>query len=311
LEAGKKLDELTAELQYQRELLIEMCDESRSTPRIIHSPAFVHHKMQTILPDGIVLELENNYPKGVIYAPAAKNYIKWKSPDSKPDLKGIYRKRNRNVLQKSYVVEYVRRVAFEGMESAENYKNGVINGIRRLSSELAETNGEDVSSIGFLPSTITIDIPLNDVVFKQTIATSDKRFQRSGMGIPGEIIYFYCGTLREKWSKPSKDGTYKWKKVKDTDYFPVAVRMNDLTGKYELDLQDIPEDLDIDGLTLALNYHKYEYGFTASCDAVAEVVAAGEARTSNEIELDVLKLPQWWHDENPIPEGAWQPPIVA
>lgn len=300
-EAGKKLDGLTEELAYQEKLLVDMLDESLGV-RIIHTPAFIHHKMQAVLPPAIVLELENNYPEGAIFAPKAKNYIKWKTPDSYPDAKGNYRKRNRTIVQKTHVIKYVEIMCFQGVDKAIEYRNAVINGMRILSHSLAVGNAESVPEPVLLPTPDIIEITVNDIAIKSRIATNDKKMQASGMGTVGEVIHYYWGHRYEVFKKPSKDGTFKRTVGK---HFPIALHKDVETGDFSLDVQDFPDDIDPQLVTFALNLERYELDYINTTDAVMAVMEQCSARTSNAIDTPGLTLPEWWLIENQPESGSF------
>ena len=127
------------------------------------------------------IDLELNCPNGAIYAPAMKNYIYWKTPESIPTTKGVYRRRNRSELQKEFPIEFIRRWAFEGKSQAHEYSN---DWIQKLSGF--------VMNNGNLIKKHTIQDPKK---LKGDEKSLNKALPEANCGEVGETIYYYWGQV--------------------------------------------------------------------------------------------------------------------
>jgi DNA polymerase elongation subunit (family B) len=75
---------------------------------------------QSVLPEGFRLELD--WQDKSVFVSARKNYIIYNSDGSVYDRKGgVYRSRDRNKLSKECMVEFIRRLLFEGPDAAKAY----------------------------------------------------------------------------------------------------------------------------------------------------------------------------------------------
>jgi len=75
---------------------------------------------QSTLPEGFKLELDWN--DKCVFVSARKNYIIYNSDGSVYDRKGgVYRSRDRNRLSKECMVDFIRRLVFEGADVAKQY----------------------------------------------------------------------------------------------------------------------------------------------------------------------------------------------
>jgi hypothetical protein len=75
---------------------------------------------QSVLPEGFKLELD--WQDKCVFVSARKNYIIYNSDGSVYDRKGgVYRSRDRNKLSKECMVEFIRRLLFEGPYAAKAY----------------------------------------------------------------------------------------------------------------------------------------------------------------------------------------------
>jgi len=75
---------------------------------------------QSVLPEGFKLELDWN--DKCVFVSARKNYIIYNSDGSVYDRKGgVYRSRDRNRLSKECMVDFIRRLVFEGADVAKQY----------------------------------------------------------------------------------------------------------------------------------------------------------------------------------------------
>lgn len=174
------------------------------------NPEFIWAQVQACLPEGISVDLEENYRDGAMFAPKMKNYVFWADKDSKPKTKGLFRKRNRSKLQKSFPITYAHKWAYDSLEKADEYYQSTVN---------------------FLQSA-----PLNSVlpwcVFTQRIAVSNKSFVEANVGERGQKVTFY-------WAAAQKyTPTGKLRKV--LDRFPVRVRRQD-DDSLLVDQQSLPD----------------------------------------------------------------------
>lgn len=156
------------------------------------NPEWIWQAAQSQLPEGIVIELEQNCPNGAVYAPAMKNYIFWESPEKAPKLKGVYRKRNRSELQKEFPIEFIRLWAFEGEGLAHKFGNDWI----------SKLSGFKVTNKNILRSHTIIDPKT------KKLPTEEKRLNKllieSGCGEIGETISYYWASKQRIGSKGKK-----------------------------------------------------------------------------------------------------------
>lgn len=174
------------------------------------NPEFIWAQVQACLPEGISVDLEENYPTGALFAPKMKNYVLWPDKDSKPKTKGMFRKRNRSKLQKSFPITYAHTWAYDSFEKAEEY-------YERLIYDLESSSLDDL---------------LNKVVFTQRIAVNNKLFVEANVGERGQKVTFY-------WAAAQKyTPTGKLRKV--LDRFPIRVKRQD-DDTLVVDQQPLPE----------------------------------------------------------------------
>jgi DNA polymerase elongation subunit (family B) len=305
----KKLQtDLTRQLRYKKDML----DVTRRC-RVRHTPEFVHAQMQASLPMGseqidasdiekvgIVLELEEIYPEGVIYAPKAKNYIKFANENAKPSVKGIYRKRNRTPLQKKYLIEYIRVLAFRGKHEAMLYRNAVVNAIRRLSVSLGTSAGQTNNLFLELESgEYNVTLSLKDITTTQRIPNNSKWLVECNLGEAGgaEKVSYYWGHILQ-FGKPTKQYP-KGRPIKGKE-FPIRVTIDD-QWNYSVNPQHIPSIFNPEHILYSLDATRYENAFLESIAAIDAVITAGEERISMTIEDDDLKLPEWYVEELVVP----------
>ncbi len=311
-DAEKDLDKAKKAVTRQINCLAEMLDVGRCD-RMIHTPEFVHHKMQEVLPYGsdapdasdigkvgIVLDLEENCPDGIIYAPKAKNYIKFKSEDAEPSVKGIYRKRNRTPLQKEHLIKYIKIRAFKGEVESNLYINAVLNAIRDLSVSLAAAAGQTVAPSAQLDSgDYKVELTLKDVTTTQRIPSNGKWLTECNMGEPGgsDKVSFYWGHLskRGKATKAFPDG----RPIKGKE-FPIRVIIGD-DWTHTVMPQHIPDTFNRADIAFTLDLDRYEGNFLKSVADIDGVIAQGESRTSMTIDDEDLKLPAWYIEELDTP----------
>lgn len=157
------------------------------------NPEWIWQAAQSVLPEGIVIDLEENCPNGAVYAPVMKNYIFWKTPEIAPKLKGVYRKRNRTGLQKEFPIEFIRLWAFEGKQLAHKFTNDWI----------AKLSGFKVTNKNILFSHTITDHKT------KKLPTAEKRLNKllieSGCGQIGETINYYWAS-KQKIGKHGKKG---------------------------------------------------------------------------------------------------------
>lgn len=148
------------------------------------NPEWIWQATQAVLPEGIVIDLEQNCPKGVVYAPAMKNYVFWEKPGDKPKLKGVFRKRNRSELQKEFPIEFIRLWGFEGKQQASKFGNEWI----------SKLSGFKCTSKNLLITHTIIDPKT------KKLPGDEKRLNKllieSGCGEIGETIVYYWGSRK-------------------------------------------------------------------------------------------------------------------
>jgi DNA polymerase, archaea type len=207
------------------------------------NPIWIWYAAQSVLPEGIVIDLEQNCPDGAVYAPAMKNYIFWEKPEDEPKLKGIYRKRNRSLLQKEFPIEFIRRWAFEGKTSAHKYGNEWITKI----SDFIVSN-----------KNVLISETIQDLKkLKGDEKKHHKLLIESNCGEIGEEIVYYWGSRQHYAASGRKNGIkpfpirrYLDGRVPNNQEFPCAnedVNKNVYIEKYVSDLETkvIPYSPDI------------------------------------------------------------------
>jgi DNA polymerase elongation subunit (family B) len=169
------------------------------------NPEYVWQYAQSTLPDGIEIDLEINYSDGAIYAPKMKNYIYWENGKSKPKMKGVFRKRNRSLLQKNFPVEYIHKLAFESRESADKYFYEMM--------------------------TLLTGVDFNKAIITQTITVYDTELIKANVGVIGESVSYYWGT-RQKFTKTGKtSGTVAFP-IK----YPIIQQLPDSVNKDHIDM---------------------------------------------------------------------------
>ena len=144
------------------------------------NPIHIHREVQNVLPDGIKIDLEDNFPDGAIFAPKMKNYLYWASADSKPKTKGIFRKRNRCGIQKEFPIKFCHIWAFQSFEKAVEYYQQ------------------------YLQHVDNDDLTLEEITFSQRIAKGNKTFVEAGLGDWGDKVHFYWGSVQKFTPKTGK-----------------------------------------------------------------------------------------------------------
>jgi DNA polymerase I len=167
-------------------------------------PVEIHNRVQSILPESIKIDLEDNFPDGAIFAPKMKNYLYWPTPDSKPVTKGLFRKRNRCGIQIEFPIEFCHRWAFDSFESAIKYYEQYID---RLENS---------------------DLSIEEITFSQRIPKGNKTFVESGLGEEGDKVHYYWGSVQRF--------TPTGKLKKRLDRHPVRVLQQD--GVFRIDPQE-------------------------------------------------------------------------
>lgn len=187
------------------------------------NPEYVWCAIQSVLPEGISVDLELNCPNGAIYAPKMKNYLYWKPSEEEGEenvmcvyAKGVFRKRNRSELQKAFPIEYLRRFAFESKESANEYFNECV-------TKLTGTK-----------------LDRESVKITRVIEEKDKALLAANLGIVGETVSFYWGT-RQNYVKGNRNKTNGKKP------FPIRVPI----------LQELPNGIELDDIDMQVNLDVY------------------------------------------------------
>lgn len=127
----------------------------------------IHAIAQQALPPGILIDLDENL--GACFMKAAKNYVFFETEDSKPQIKGLYRKRNRSLMQKEFPLEYIRKLIFQGDTVAEEYYKDWYWNLKDN------------------------DVDLSYLMFHQRIGKADKRLSGAGLGVPGDKVKYIWG----------------------------------------------------------------------------------------------------------------------
>jgi DNA polymerase elongation subunit (family B)/uncharacterized phage-like protein YoqJ len=227
---------------------IEEIDDSLLTDKFVHpnkgyeinpilngcvNPEYIWMKLEDSMPSGMGIDLEVNCPDGAIYAPAMKNYIFWEAPEDEPKLKGVYRKRNRSLLQKEFPIEFIRRWAFEGKTSAHKYGN---EWITRISDFIVSNKN------------VIITETIQDIKkLKGDEKKHHKLLIESNCGEVGETISYYWGSRQHYAASGRKNGIkafpirrYLDGRVPNNQEFPCAnedVNKNVYIEKYVDDLE--------------------------------------------------------------------------
>lgn len=182
------------------------------------NPEYIWCAIQEVLPDGISVDLELNCPNGAIYAPKMKNYLYWKPSKEDKNVmsvhaKGVFRKRNRSELQKTFPIEYLRRFAFESKESANEYFNECV-------TKLTGTK-----------------LDRDSVTITKVIEAKDKALLEANLGVVGENVSFYWGTRQHYTKTGRKNGNKP---------FPISVPMlQELPDGVKLDDIDMQVNLKV------------------------------------------------------------------
>lgn len=177
------------------------------------NPEYVWCAIQSVLPEGISVDLELNCPDGAIYAPKMKNYLYWESPDKKPKAKGVFRKRNRSELQKAFPIEYLRRFAFESKESANEYFNECV-------TKLTGTK-----------------LDRESVTITRVIEEKDKALLAANLGIVGETVSFYWGTRQHYTKAGRKNGSKPFPiRVPILQELPDGINLDDIDMQVNLNV---------------------------------------------------------------------------
>jgi DNA polymerase, archaea type len=135
-------------------------------------PDMVATAVDLALPDGISIDLE--LTNCGLYAPKAKNYV-IVHPNGKLTIKGIFRKRNRSELERSFPVEYIRLYFLESPAAADEYYQQVRESIASGSIDIAQ------------------------LAITRKIATSEKTLVERGLGQPGDTVtYWYTEQQRRR-----------------------------------------------------------------------------------------------------------------
>lgn len=227
---------------------IPVFDQER--PEFVN-PMFVWAQVQAILPEDILIDVEDNHPEGFICAPAMKNYVSQAVPGGKISKKGVYRKRNRSGMQKAFPIKYITLYAREGEEAAETF-------YRETLARLQDAAENGIS-----------DELLEEITFTQRIPKNNKAMVAAGIGKRGDTVSFYWAALQTYTPK----GNARKRLAK----FPIRVVITD-EGKYVIDPQDIPEDIEMKDVFSDLNYEWYESDITKLRDQIQETVRIQKVR---------------------------------
>jgi DNA polymerase, archaea type len=131
-----------------------------------HNPQQTAAAVSLALPEGINIDLE--LVNCGLYAPKAKNYV-IVHPDGKTTIKGVFRKRNRPPIERSFPVEYLKLYFMESPAAADEYYQQV--------RESIASGSIDVEQL-----TIT-----------RKISVSEKNLVELRLGLPGETVsYWYA-----------------------------------------------------------------------------------------------------------------------
>jgi DNA polymerase, archaea type len=142
------------------------------------NPKKLVEKLIQCLPEGITLDLE--FENVGMYSHGAKNYI-LVNEDGSVVTKGIYRKRNKCKLEKGFAIDYCRKYFTEGKEVADKYYEEVIESINERK------------------------IGIEELTFRQKIASNSKTLVELGFGVPGDVISYWYSEVIPKHKKTGKD----------------------------------------------------------------------------------------------------------
>lgn len=135
-----------------------------------HNPKETAVAVALALPEGIDIDLE--LVNCGLYAPAAKNYV-IVHPNGKTTIKGIFRKRNRPPIEKTFPVEYLKLYFLESPAAADDHYREVRESIASGSIDTAQ------------------------LAITRKIATSEKSLVERGLGQPGDTVtYWYTEQQR-------------------------------------------------------------------------------------------------------------------
>jgi DNA polymerase elongation subunit (family B) len=179
----------------------------------------VFQEVKDALPDGIVVELEDNYPEGGVYVSGKKNYLTCENPDSEFKGKGVFRKRNRTQMQ----LQTPRTLSKLAIYSTEE----------ELTKWVSDTSQAIQSG--------SIAIPW--VMQTKRIPKSDKTLTAAGIGGIGDKVRFY-------WGSTDLQMKTKVKKVRhpvavDSDNNPIPMPGVDVTPsihEYFTEFKKLVED---------------------------------------------------------------------
>jgi len=127
-------------------------------------PVMIKEKLQDELPKGINIELE--WSNVDVYCIKKKSYILF-FPDGSYKANGIYKKRDRCILEKTYPIEYLKSYLSGGIAEANKYHNELIKLI--LSGKY----------------------PIENLSINRTIRVNEKELLK--LGSPGDKVNFYQG----------------------------------------------------------------------------------------------------------------------
>lgn len=194
-------------------------------------PRFIWSRVQKILPEGIRIDTEDVCPDGAIYAPKMKNYVFWENSESKPKTKGVFRKRNRSLLQRTFPINYLYNLAFQDDDCADEYYQGIADKLKNF----------DTSNIS------SDDLEL--VTYTQNIAVNNITLTGFNVGKPKDkVSYVWCAVQEYTPAKkqPKKNKTK----------LPVKVTITQ-QGEYLFTPQSFPDKINLDDVDLNLNTQFY------------------------------------------------------
>jgi DNA polymerase, archaea type len=129
-----------------------------------HNPHQTAAAVSLALPEGINIDLE--LVNCGLYAPKAKNYV-IVHPDGKTTIKGVFRKRNRPPIERSFPVEYLKLYFMESPTAADEHYQQVRESIASCSIDVAQ------------------------ITITRKISSSEKNLVELGLGLPGDTVSYW------------------------------------------------------------------------------------------------------------------------
>ncbi len=129
------------------------------------TPSAIRESLQQALPDGITIDLE--WQDTAVYCAKKKSYVLF-FPDGTIKANGIYKKRDRCQLEKTYPIEYLKRHLHGSLSEAEDYHR------------------ETVKALS------TGNYPIGELMITRSIRANEKALLKYGK--PGDKVTFYQGT---------------------------------------------------------------------------------------------------------------------